>query len=220
MAGYFNQCSHKPALPYDSIHLTRLCTPSQAISARSLIPIISQDPTNGFVFVPGSSNCAAPENLIDPGLEMPYTQQWNLSIERQMPFASALRVSYTGNRGIGLLRYSLINLPLNDPSGVLVTNHPNNAPAVLYTAAQRTAGDPRGVDVRGQVLRPAANILCAGTGLPGIAVSTQCPVAVPLGPLEYSLLVPRTNERRPDGRFTTNTRRLQRLVELLQRASG
>jgi hypothetical protein len=164
-----------------------------------------QDPTNGFVFVPGPQTARHAENLIDPGLEMPYTQQWNLSIERQMPFSSALRMSYTGNRGVGLLRYSLVNLPLNDPSGVLVTNHPNNAPSALYTAAQRTPGDPRGVDVRGQVLRPAANILCAGTGLPGIATSTTCPVAVPLAPLEYSLLVPRTNERRPDGRFTTNT---------------
>ena len=84
-------------------------------------------------------------------------------------------MSYTGNRGIGLLRYSLVNLPLNDPNGVLVANHPNNAPAVLYTAAQRTAGDPRGVDVRGQVLRPAANILCAGTGLPGIATLDSMP---------------------------------------------
>jgi hypothetical protein len=164
-----------------------------------------QDPTNGFVFVPGPQTTRHTENLIDPGLEMPYTQQWNLSIERQVPFNSALRVSYTGNRGIGLLRYSLVNLPFNDPAGVLVANHPNNAPAVLYTAAQRTAGDPRGVDVRGQTLRPAANLLCAGTGLPGILVSTQCPVAVALGAFEYSLLVPRTNERRPNGLFTTNT---------------
>ena len=65
--------------------------------------------------------------LIDPGLEMPYTQQWNLTIERQMPFASAFRASYTGNRGIGLLKYALDNLPVHDPvNGVLVANHPNN----------------------------------------------------------------------------------------------
>jgi hypothetical protein len=163
------------------------------------------DPTNGFVFVPGPQTVRHTETLIDPGLEMPYTQQWNLSFERQLPFATALRLSYTGNRGIGLLRYALDNLPLNDPAGVLVANHPNNAPAVLYSLAQRPPGDPRGVDVRGQVLRPAANITCAGTGLAGIATSTQCPVAVPLGPLEYSRLVPRTNERRPNGLFTTNT---------------
>ena len=163
------------------------------------------DPTRGFVFVPGPQTTRHPETLIDPGLEMPYTQQWNLSFEREMPLSSKVRVSYTGNRGIGLLRYSLDNLPLNDPAGVLVANHPNNAPAVLYTAAQRTAGDPRGVDVRGQTLRRAADVVCAGTGLPGIATSTTCPVAVPLGPFEYSRLVPRTNERRPNGLFTTNT---------------
>jgi carboxypeptidase family protein len=163
------------------------------------------DPTNGFVFVPGPQTTRHTETLIDPGLEMPYTQQWNLSYEREMPLRSKIRISYTGNRGIGLLRYALDNLPLNDPAGVLVANHPNNAPAVLYTAAQRPPGDPRAVDVRGQVLRPAADLVCAGTGLAGIATSTTCPVAVPLGPLEYSRLVPRTNERRPNGAFTTNT---------------
>ena len=122
-----------------------------------------------------------------------------------MPINSALRVTYTGNRGIGLLRYSLVNLPLhNGGNGVLVANHANNAPAVLYTAAQRGPGDPRGVDTRGQVLRPAANLGCAGTGLSGVGVNAQCPVAVPLGPLEYSTRVPRTNERRPNGNFNTN----------------
>ncbi len=164
------------------------------------------DPTNGFVFVPGPQTVRHPENLIDPGLEMPYTQQWTLSVERQMPLNSALRITYTGNRGIGLLRYSLVNLPIPDSgNGVLVANHPNNAPAALYTAAQRTAGDPRGVDVRGQTLRAAANIACAGTGLPGLATNAQCPTNVTLGAFEYSQRVPRTNERRPDGNFTTNT---------------
>src|SRR5215207_376766 len=163
------------------------------------------DPTTGFVFVPGPQTTRHPEALPDPGLEMPYTQQWNLTFERGAPLRSKVRVSYTGNRGIGLLRYSLDNLPLSDPAGVVVANHPNNAPAALYTTAQRTAGDPRAVDVRGQTLRPAANVVCAGTGLPDILPTTTCPVAVPLGPFEYSRLVPRTNERRPNGLFTTNT---------------
>jgi hypothetical protein len=163
------------------------------------------DPTNGFVFVPGPQTVRHGEALIDPNLEMPYTQQWNLSFEREMPFASKIRLSYAGNRGIGLLRYALDNLPVHDPNGVLVANHPNNAPTVLYAAASRPPGDPRAVDVRGQILRPAAHIVCAGTGLAGVATNTQCPVAVPLGTLEYSLRVPRTNERRPNGAFSTNT---------------
>ncbi|HLA12029.1 MAG TPA: carboxypeptidase regulatory-like domain-containing protein [Pyrinomonadaceae bacterium] len=162
------------------------------------------DPTNGFVFIPGPQTTRTGITKIDPGLEMPYTQQWNLSFERQLPFTSSLRISYTGNRGIGLLRYALDNLPLHDSSGVLVPNHPNNAPAVLYTAANRGPGDPRAFDVRGQVIRPAADIACAGTGLPNVPTTSSCLVPVPLGNLEYSLRVPRTNERRPDGVFTTN----------------
>ncbi|HEX5885837.1 MAG TPA: TonB-dependent receptor [Pyrinomonadaceae bacterium] len=168
-------------------------------------PLNLTDPTNGLVFTPGGALTArASLTLIDPGLEMPYTQQWNLSYELQLPLASALRVSYTGNRGIGLLRYALDNLPVHDPNGVRVANHPFNAPTALYTAANRPAGDPRAFDVRGQVLHPAANIFCAGTGLAGVPTTTQCPVAVPLGNLEYSFRVPRTNERRPNPLNSTN----------------
>lgn len=163
------------------------------------------DPTGGFVFVPGPQTTRHAEALVAPGLEMPYTQQWNFTVERQMPWKTALRASYTGNRGIGLLKYALGNLPLNDPNGVLVANHPNNAPNVLYSLGTLPANDPRRVDVRGQMLRPAADVTCAGTGLTGIATNAQCPVAVPIAPNEYSLRLPRTNERRPDGRFTSNT---------------
>jgi len=168
-------------------------------------PVNLADPSNGFVFVPGPQPTRHGEALIDPNLQMPYTQQWNVSFEREMPFSSKLRLTYAGNRGIGLLRLALDNLPVNDPNGVPVANHPNNAPAVLYTAANRPPGDPRAVDVRGQVLRPAADIVCAGTGLAGVLTNAQCPVAVPLGTLEYSLRVPRSNERRPNGAFATNT---------------
>ncbi len=163
------------------------------------------DPTSGFVFTPGPQTARHAEALVSPDLEMPYTQQWNLTFEKQLPWSSALRVSYTGNRGIGLLKYTLGNLPIHDPlNGVLVANHPNNSPAALgYGALPVT--DPRRTDVRGQLLRPAADLLCAGTGLTNLPVNAQCPVAVPLGPLEYSFRVPRTNERRPNGDFTSNT---------------
>ena len=146
------------------------------------------DPERGFIFVPGPQATRHPITIVDSGLEMPYTQQWNLSIEREMPFNSALRVSYTGNRGIGLLRFAQGNLPQHDPvNGVFVVNHPNNA------AAQR-----------GQVIRVATNAECAGTNGTTVPFTTTCPVVVPIGTLEYSLRVPRTNERRPDPRYTTN----------------
>jgi hypothetical protein len=152
-------------------------------------PINLADPTNGLVFTPGPQTARHTLTLIDPGLEMPYTQQWNLTFEREMPFSSALRVSYTGNRGIGLLKYALDNLPQHDPvNGVLVPNHPNN-PANL----------------RGRTIRLASDFLCAGTaGTTAIPFTAQCPNVVPIGEFEYSFRVPRTNERRPNGLHLTN----------------
>jgi hypothetical protein len=161
------------------------------------------DPTNGFVFVPGPQSARHAEAHVDPGLEMPYTQQWNLTYERSLPWNSLARVSYTGNRGIGLVKLSLENLPLT--GDVAVLNHPNNAPGVLYSFTGLAAGDPRRVDTRGQTLRVAADPQCAGTGLPSIPTTALCPAAVPIGPLEYSVRLPRVNERRPDPRFSTNT---------------
>ncbi len=152
-------------------------------------PTNLQDPTNGFVFVPGPQASRHSIAIPDPNLELPYTQQWNLTYERRLPFRSALRLSYTGNRGIGLLRFAQGNLPRHDPvNGVFVENHLNNG------AAQR-----------GQVIKLAANAQCAGTaGTAAIPFTAACPVVVPIGNLEYSVRVPRTNERRPDPRYTTN----------------
>ena len=159
------------------------------VATSAFNPVNLVDPTNGFVFTPGPQTARHTITEIDPGLEMPYTQQWNVSFERQMPFSSALRVSYTGNRGIGLLKYSLDNLPVHDPvNGVLVANHPNN-PANL----------------RGQVIKLAADFQCAGTaGTTAIPFTAQCPVVVPIAANEYSFRVPRINERRPNGLYGTN----------------
>ena len=159
------------------------------VATTAFNPINLADPTNGFVFTPGPQTARHTITAIDPGLEMPYTQQWNLTFERQMPFSSAFRASYTGNRGIGLLKYALDNLPLHDPvNGVLVANHPNN-PANL----------------RGKVIKLASDFQCAGTaGTTAIPFTAQCPVVVPIGEFEYSFRVPRTNERRPNGLYGTN----------------
>jgi hypothetical protein len=181
-------------------------------SGSGFLPTNLQDPTGGFVFTPGVEPTVrySKSLVVDPELEVPYTRQWNLTFEKQLPWSSALRVSYTGNRGYGLLKYSFGNAPQNEPNGVVVPTHPFNAPNVIFSQSfinSLPANDPRRVDVRGQTLRPAADVQCAGTGLGivgttnYIAPTTQCPNTVPLGPNEYSFRVPRTNERRPDGRF-------------------
>ncbi|MBI3263016.1 MAG: hypothetical protein HYZ58_07680, partial [Acidobacteria bacterium] len=152
------------------------------------------DPTGGFTFVPGPQTVRHSITIADGKLEMPRTRQWNVTVERRMPFNSTLRISYAGTRGVGLLKYALANLPLSPLNGpVRVADHPNNAPA---------AGFP---DLRGRVIDSIArDVLCAGTGLPGIPVNAPCPAPVSIADNEISFRVPRTNERRPDPRYTTN----------------
>lgn len=154
------------------------------------------DPTLGFVFVPGPQTTRIAITIPDENLEMPFTHQWSFSYERKVPWDSSLRVSYNGSHMAGKERYQFGNLPQSPLAGpVLVVDHLNNAPA---------AGAP---DLRGRIIdRIAADLQCAGTGfIPGVNVNAACPVAVPLGDNEISLRVPRTNERRPDPRYTTNT---------------
>ena len=152
------------------------------------------DPTLGFVFVPGPQAVRHAITIAANDLGMPYTHQWSASYERKLPWSSSLRLTYNGNHGIGTLKYSLGNLPQSPLDGpITVANHPNNAPA---------AGFP---DLRGRVIdRLAADLQCAGTGLPGVAPTAACPVAVPIADNEISLRVPRSNERRADPRYSSN----------------
>jgi outer membrane receptor protein involved in Fe transport len=152
------------------------------------------DPSLGFVFTPGPQTARTSVTLPDADLEMPSTKKWNFSVERLMPWNSTLKISYQGNHNDKRLKYSLDNLPLSPLDGpVTVVDHPFNAPA---------AGFP---DLRGKVINAvAANVQCAGTGLPGIGVTAACPVAVPIADNEISQRVPRTNERRPNPLYTTN----------------
>jgi len=169
--------------------------PPYALSRTVTNQLNVSDPTNGFVFQPGLPTTRYTVAIPDPDLGMPSTRQWNLTIERNLPWDSSLRISYTGTATDGLIKYDLDNLPKSPLDGpVIVADHPNNAPA---------AGFP---DLRGkQITAIAADVLCAGTGvLPGITVNAQCPNVVPIADNEISSRVPRTNERRPDPRYGTN----------------
>jgi hypothetical protein len=64
------------------------------------------NPTMDFVFAPGQPKSQVSLTYGDPNLGMPYTEQWNFTIERQLPWKAALSAGYVGNRGIGLLFYN------------------------------------------------------------------------------------------------------------------
>lgn len=166
---------------------------SRTINTQPNILNIS-DPSLGFVFVPGPQTGRVSLTLPDENLEMPSTTKWNIGFDRSLPWSSTLRVQYQGNHNDKRLRYAQGNLPQSPLDGpITVVDHPNNAPA---------AGFP---DLRGKVIdRIAADVNCAGTGFFGLAVTAACPNIVPIADNEISARVPRTNERRPDPRYTTN----------------
>ncbi|MEO7145915.1 MAG: carboxypeptidase regulatory-like domain-containing protein [Bryobacteraceae bacterium] len=64
------------------------------------------DPGSGYVFAPGPPRSQVSLTYSDPNLHMPYTEQWNLTLERQLPWNASFDASYVGNRGIGLLFYN------------------------------------------------------------------------------------------------------------------
>jgi hypothetical protein len=136
------------------------------------------DPLGGFVFVPGQVTARVAATFADPNLKMPETRQWNLTFERQAFWNSRVRASYIGTIGKGLLQYRWSNVPVMP------------APPGTAGATWMVARDWR----------------CAGTGqiIPGVTTTPNatCPNAVPIAANEVSLRVPRTNERRPDSRYT------------------
>jgi len=82
-------------------------------------------PTNGFVFVPGPPTARISPTFIDPNLQQPYTEQWNLTVERVLPWKVAAKVAYIGNHGVGLPFYDFDN---RAEFPFTAANHPFNAP--------------------------------------------------------------------------------------------
>ena len=68
--------------------------------------------TLGFVFTPGPQTARHSITIADSELEMPYKREWSVSLERVAPWNSAVRLTYTGNVGVGFIRYRLDNLPV------------------------------------------------------------------------------------------------------------
>ncbi len=188
------------------------------------------DPACGFVFTPGfavystaftaasANNTGAVRDiggrlastLLTPNkhLQSPYVQQWNLTLERQLPKSYAIQVSYAGNRGIGYPWFDSGNdsiFPFVSPS-LLVDVGGGNFKNVVFDRACTSIADPiclnpaNPTDTAVGSLRnfSALNLTTATLAQKGIVIEN----GVPHGYI--SLAQPRTQERRPDatlGRF-------------------
>ncbi len=182
------------------------------------------DPTCGFVFTPGvasrtitftansASNTGAVRDiggrlntvLLTPSknFQVPYTQQWNLTMERQLVGQFALQVSYAGNRGIGMPWFDSGNdaiYPFTSPSLLVDVGGGNFKPVVFDRACTGTT-DPiclnpaNATDTQVGSLRTfsALNSTTVTLAQKGIVIEN----GVPHGYI--SLNTPRLNERRPD----------------------
>lgn len=146
--------------------------PPNAIQ-RSVSSTNLADPMGGYVFVPGTPPPGPVlATFADPNLKMPEARQWNLTFERQAFWNSRFRASYIGTLGKNLLQYKYSNAP--------VMPAPPGTAGATWVVAQ--------------------DWQCAGTTASN--TNATCPNAVPIAANEVSLRVPRTQERRPDQRYT------------------
>src|SRR5262249_26900415 len=63
-------------------------------------------------------------NGVNPNLATPYTQQWNLTVERQLA-SFGLRASYVGSRSVDLVYRANLNLPPSSTTPFTTSRRPN-----------------------------------------------------------------------------------------------
>jgi hypothetical protein len=116
------------------------------------------DPSKGYTFSPSilSTLGRISPVFVAPDLKMPNVQQYNLTIDRQLPGKISMSVGYNRSRGIGRLQNAITNrarFPFTDPiTGILYDKidpdlgNTNPAPGFISSAQPRTANrrpDPR-----------------------------------------------------------------------------
>ena len=185
------------------------------------------DPSCGFVFTPGVASYTPPFTVASAGgtgvvrdiggrlnstllipasnLEVPYTQQWNLTIERQFGSKFALQVGYNGNRGIGLPFFDSGNdalYPITSPN-LQVDVGGGNFRNVVFDKACTDLSDPICIvrNAAGAIDLSASGPLRAFSALNSTAATLAqkgivIENGVPHGYIALGQL--RTQDRRPD----------------------
>ncbi|MEP7273724.1 MAG: TonB-dependent receptor, partial [Acidobacteriota bacterium] len=184
------------------------------------------DPSCGFVFTPGVASFSPAftangvrdiggrlqSTLLIPAknLEVPYVQQWNLTVERQIRNFS-LMVGYNGNRGIGAPFFDSANdavYPFTSPS-LLVDIGGGNFRPVVFDRACVNFTDPLCVvnNADGSVNATASGSLRSFSALNSTtATLAQKGIVIADGvPHGYiSINTARLNERRPNAAASRN----------------
>src|SRR5262249_880815 len=174
------------------------------------------DPTCGFQFTPGAASRSVAASgggvrvaggqlqtsllIPDPNFHLPYVSQFNLTIERKLPGSTALQLTYSGNRGIGLPFFSGINdarFPITSPLVTVDVGGGNFQPLAFDRVCKDFTDPicPNGALTSFSSLTSTSASLAAK----GIVIVNGVPHGyIALGPTGTSATSERTAERRPD----------------------
>lgn len=115
--------------------------PFNATNSLSSVPLPASTadlapPPLGFPLLPPFGGCCGINAMSDPGLKLPYTQQWNVSIDQGLSRRNTLTMSYVGNQGKHLLSQQNYNSFTNINANFNAFGYVSNAGASNYNALQ------------------------------------------------------------------------------------
>jgi len=200
-----------------------------AASFGGISPYEISDPSNGFTWTQGMGTTynTAYDNangvrikggqrtnaliVPDPHLQMPYAEQWNLTISRQLPKNMAIDIIYNGNRGIGNLFYDYKNLARFPIESQLLSADVggSNFKPVLFDRVCNSFTDPicQTLDANGNVVIATSGPLKTFSALSSTtATLAQKGIVIESGvPHGYiSSNTTQTSYRRPDPTYLTD----------------
>ncbi len=130
--------SNPPFYGYGSVSITSdQLNPSTGyvLSSGSLAARPAAAPAGQFVLVPSSTTALVAWDRHHPNA---YVQQWNFSIQKQLPFNMIWEIAYVGSHGVDLWGQAEGNQPLTNGPGAVATRRP----LAKYTVAPIKAFGP------------------------------------------------------------------------------
>jgi len=151
------------------------------------VPGAMSDVTNGYTYDHSVPALRWSPTVIDKKLYSPYTEQWNMTLQREVSNSMAFTLAYVGSRGVGLPFYNTVNR----------APFPAVGPAPVYSGTANdmipSSGTYKGVNFSGVIFDCVDPNLLTTTPMKDPVTGHQC----------ISLGQPFTNFRRPDPRYSS-----------------
>lgn len=108
---FFNNIASNAVASSPNTIVTTVTSSLSTANPRGLSNFFDRLPTTAAAVVPGSA-----QTLIDPNLVNPYYQRWSIGMQRELPFKTAIDVSYVGSKGTKLFSTEDFNPLITNPA--------------------------------------------------------------------------------------------------------